>query len=56
MRHRQKPWTHLSALADGFAMDEFLFGSYYVCHGSKPMAPVLSRATRPLRALAAELS
>lgn len=51
-----QPWTHLAALADEFAMDEFLFGSYYVCHGSKPMAPVLNRATRPLRALAAELS
>jgi ubiquinone/menaquinone biosynthesis C-methylase UbiE len=32
-----KPWEHLSALAEDFAMEEFLFGSWYVCWGSKPV-------------------
>jgi len=32
-----KPWEHLSALAENFAMEEFLFGSWYVCWGSKPV-------------------
>lgn len=31
-----QPWKHLVALADEFSMEEFLFGSYYICHGSKP--------------------
>jgi demethylmenaquinone methyltransferase/2-methoxy-6-polyprenyl-1,4-benzoquinol methylase len=33
-----KPWQHLSALAENFAMEEFLLGSWYVCWGSKPVA------------------
>ena len=32
-----KPWEHLSALAENFAMEEFVFGSWYVCWGSKPV-------------------
>jgi ubiquinone/menaquinone biosynthesis C-methylase UbiE len=32
-----QPWTHLAALAETFCMEEFLFGSYYLCHGSKPV-------------------
>lgn len=31
-----KPWDELAALADDLAMEEFLFGSWYVCGGSKP--------------------
>jgi len=31
-----KPWNDLTALAEDFAMEEFLFGSWYVCWGSKP--------------------
>jgi len=31
-----KPWDELAALADEFAMQEFLFGSWYVCGGRKP--------------------
>jgi hypothetical protein len=31
-----QPWTNLAALAESFCMEEFLFGSYYLCHGSKP--------------------
>jgi len=38
-----KPWDELAALADEFAMQEFLFGSWYVCRGTKPAA-VESRA------------
>jgi demethylmenaquinone methyltransferase/2-methoxy-6-polyprenyl-1,4-benzoquinol methylase len=31
-----KPWEHLSASADDFDMEEFVFGSWYVCWGTKP--------------------
>jgi SAM-dependent methyltransferase len=30
-----KPWNDLAAIADGFEMEEFLFGSWYVCWGTK---------------------
>jgi ubiquinone/menaquinone biosynthesis C-methylase UbiE len=30
-----RPWEHLAPLVDGFEMEEFLFGSYYVCRGTK---------------------
>jgi ubiquinone/menaquinone biosynthesis C-methylase UbiE len=30
-----KPWNDLAAVVDGFAMEEFLFGSWYVCWGKK---------------------
>jgi demethylmenaquinone methyltransferase/2-methoxy-6-polyprenyl-1,4-benzoquinol methylase len=30
-----KPWQDLAALAEDFDMDEYLFGSYYVCWGQK---------------------
>ena len=30
-----KPWEHLSALAEDFAMEEFVLGSWYVCWGTK---------------------
>ncbi|WP_210208167.1 class I SAM-dependent methyltransferase [Rhodoplanes roseus] len=30
-----RPWEHLEPLVDEFRMDEFLFGSYYVCRGIK---------------------
>jgi demethylmenaquinone methyltransferase/2-methoxy-6-polyprenyl-1,4-benzoquinol methylase len=30
-----KPWNDLAAIADDFEMEELLFGSYYVCHGTK---------------------
>ena len=30
-------WTaQVAAIADDFAMKEFLFGSYYICYGVKP--------------------
>lgn len=31
-----KPWQDLAAVVDGFEMEEFLFGSWYVCWGTKP--------------------
>jgi len=31
-----KPWNDLAALADDFVMEEFVFGSWYVCWGVKP--------------------
>jgi demethylmenaquinone methyltransferase/2-methoxy-6-polyprenyl-1,4-benzoquinol methylase len=32
-----RPWEHLAAVTDGFQMQEFLLGSYYICHGTKPV-------------------
>jgi ubiquinone/menaquinone biosynthesis C-methylase UbiE len=32
-----RPWVHLSELAQDFAMEEFVFGSWYVCWGMKPV-------------------
>jgi demethylmenaquinone methyltransferase/2-methoxy-6-polyprenyl-1,4-benzoquinol methylase len=31
-----RPWEDLARLTDSFEMDEFMFGSYYVCSGIKP--------------------
>jgi ubiquinone/menaquinone biosynthesis C-methylase UbiE len=31
-----RPWEDLARLADDFEMEEFMFGSYYVCRGIKP--------------------
>ena len=31
-----KPWQDLAAVADDFEMEQFLFGSWYVCWGTKP--------------------
>jgi ubiquinone/menaquinone biosynthesis C-methylase UbiE len=31
-----KPWNDLAAAVDGFAMEEFLFGAWYICWGTKP--------------------
>ena len=30
-----KPWNDLAAVVDGFEMEEFLFGSWYICWGTK---------------------
>jgi ubiquinone/menaquinone biosynthesis C-methylase UbiE len=32
-----KPWEDLAALAADFAIEEFVFGSWYVCWGTKPV-------------------
>lgn len=39
-----RPWEHLPAVTDHFEMQEFLFGSYYVCSGTKPRAPAAMHA------------
>jgi len=31
-----RPWQHHAALVDDFRMEEFRFGSYYICCGTKP--------------------
>lgn len=33
-----RPWEHLAEATADFAMEERLFGSYYVCRGTKPAA------------------
>jgi ubiquinone/menaquinone biosynthesis C-methylase UbiE len=30
------PWKDLAAIADDFEMEEFLFGAWYICWGTKP--------------------
>lgn len=30
-----RPWEHLEPLVDNFEMEELLFGSYYICRGTK---------------------
>jgi SAM-dependent methyltransferase len=47
-----KPWEHLAPLAEGFSMEEFVFGSWYVCWGEKAAQPHLQAA--PEQLLAAE--
>ena len=32
-----EPWKELAALSDRFAMNKYLFGSYYICHAVKPL-------------------
>jgi hypothetical protein len=34
-----KPWNDLAAIADHIEMEEFLFGSWYVCWGVKSARP-----------------
>ena len=31
-----KPWEELQGLTQEFSMEEFLFGTYYICYGRKP--------------------
>jgi hypothetical protein len=28
-----QPWKHLATMTEHFEMEEFLFGSYYICRG-----------------------
>jgi ubiquinone/menaquinone biosynthesis C-methylase UbiE len=39
-----RPWLHLAELAQNFAMEEFVFGSWYVCWGSKPVHAMPAQA------------
>jgi hypothetical protein len=40
-----RPWEHHAELVDKFEMEEFLFASYYVCRGIKPV-----KSLHPVRA------
>jgi hypothetical protein len=31
-----RPWQYHAALVDDFQMEDFRFGSYYICCGTKP--------------------
>jgi demethylmenaquinone methyltransferase/2-methoxy-6-polyprenyl-1,4-benzoquinol methylase len=33
-----RPWEHLEAVTERFEMEDYLFGSYYICRGVKPVA------------------
>jgi ubiquinone/menaquinone biosynthesis C-methylase UbiE len=48
-----KPWNDLAAIADTFAMEEFLFGSWYVCWGTKSARPQTDEVA-PEQLIAAE--
>jgi demethylmenaquinone methyltransferase/2-methoxy-6-polyprenyl-1,4-benzoquinol methylase len=45
-----RPWEHLAPLAEGFEMQEYLFGSYYICDGTKPLEVVSAPHTVPAEA------
>jgi ubiquinone/menaquinone biosynthesis C-methylase UbiE len=46
-----RPWENLAALSDEFEMEEFLFGSYYVCRGRKPAIGQAERSNQAAREL-----
>jgi hypothetical protein len=48
-----QPWKHLDDLAQDFAMEEFVFGSWYVCWGSKPKRSAAADTGRPREQLRA---
>jgi demethylmenaquinone methyltransferase/2-methoxy-6-polyprenyl-1,4-benzoquinol methylase len=49
-----RPWEHLSALAEDFAMEDFVLGSWYVCWGRKPVPKQVAEFPAPEQLLAAE--
>jgi ubiquinone/menaquinone biosynthesis C-methylase UbiE len=48
-----KPWQDLATVIDGFEMEEYLFGSWYACWGTKPINAHTSDLP-PERLIAAE--
>jgi ubiquinone/menaquinone biosynthesis C-methylase UbiE len=42
-----RPWQDVAALSEDFAMEEFRFGSWYICRATKPMT---ATADRPAQA------
>src|SRR5262249_4497530 len=48
-----KPWNDLAAIAETFAMEEFLFGSWYVCWGTKSARTQMNEVA-PEQLIAAE--
>jgi ubiquinone/menaquinone biosynthesis C-methylase UbiE len=49
-----KPWNDLATIAEDFEMEEFLFGSWYVCVGTKPERADTSIEQAEPRLIAAE--
>jgi demethylmenaquinone methyltransferase/2-methoxy-6-polyprenyl-1,4-benzoquinol methylase len=50
-----EPWKDLAAIADDFEMEEYLFGSWYICRGTKsPRGRRGARPDVPERLIAAE--
>lgn len=41
-----KPWEDLAKVADRFEMQDYLFGSYYICRGTKREEPSKAKAKR----------
>jgi len=48
-----KPWNDLAAIADDFQMEEFLFGSWYVCWGTKCAREQMGEVACPAQQLIA---
>ena len=49
------PWKDLAAIAEDFEMEEFLFGSWYICRGTKSAhAQSGERPSPPVHLMAAE--
>jgi SAM-dependent methyltransferase len=42
-----RPWQYHAALVDDFQMEDFRFGSYYICCGTKPELDVADRRLLP---------
>jgi hypothetical protein len=49
-----KPWEHLAPMAGDFLMEEFVFGSWYVCWGTKTAPAQTELQAPPEQLLAAE--
>src|SRR5262249_16738737 len=41
------PWQYLAALVDDFRIEDFRFGSYYICCGTKPERDLTDRRLLP---------
>ena len=42
-----RPWQYHAALVDDFQMEDFRFGSYYICCGTKPELELADRRLLP---------
>jgi len=42
-----RPWQYHAALVDDFQMEDFRFGSYYICCGTKPELDLADRRSLP---------
>jgi ubiquinone/menaquinone biosynthesis C-methylase UbiE len=41
-----QPWRHLATMTTDFEMEEYLFGSYYICRGIRPRRRTVTRGSR----------